>query len=123
VLLTSVLRGDDVFVAGAVAGCVRFRRGFCVAIVAMRQKEQQLEGARMRAQELLRAEASRGMRCRRPGCLCAGSAFAMLETFHLLEPLFGFLLGFVGTAEILLAILGKNFVAAGNLLDHQSPLL
>jgi hypothetical protein len=40
-----VLRGAFVFVAGANAGCVRFRRGFCVVIVAMRRNGQQLESA------------------------------------------------------------------------------
>jgi len=40
-----VLRGAFVGVAGAIAGCVRFRRGFCVVIVAMRRNAQQLEGA------------------------------------------------------------------------------
>jgi hypothetical protein len=50
------------------------------------------------------------------------SAFAALEEFHLPEPLFRFFLGFVGTAEILLAVLGKNFVAARNFLNHCAPL-
>jgi len=41
-----VLRGAFVCVAGAIAGCVRFRRGYCVVIVAMRQNGQQLESTR-----------------------------------------------------------------------------
>ena len=52
-----------------------------------------------------------------------GLAFAMFEEFHLLQPLFCFLLCFVRTTEILLAVLRNNFVAAGNLLDHRAPLL
>jgi hypothetical protein len=38
----------------------------------------------------------------------SSSAFAVLEKFHLPEPLFGFLLGFVGAAEILLAVFRKK---------------
>jgi hypothetical protein len=50
-----VLRGAFVCLAGAVAGCVRFRRGFCVVIVAMRRNGQQLEARmRIRTQRLVR---------------------------------------------------------------------
>jgi hypothetical protein len=44
-----VLRGAVVCLAGAVAGCVRFRRGFCVVIVATRRNSQQLEEAHAKA--------------------------------------------------------------------------
>jgi hypothetical protein len=50
------------------------------------------------------------------------SAFAAFEEFHLPEPLFRFFPGLVGTAEIFLAVLGKNFITARNLFDHRLPL-
>jgi hypothetical protein len=49
-------------------------------------------------------------------------AFAVLEEFDLAEAFFGFLLGFVGAAEILLSILRNNFVTVSHFLDHGSPL-
>jgi hypothetical protein len=50
------------------------------------------------------------------------SALAALEEFHLPEPLFRLFLGFVGTAEVFLSVLRKNFVAARNFLNHCVPL-
>jgi hypothetical protein len=53
-----VLRGALVCLAGAVAGCVRFRRGVCVVIVAMRRNGQQLEDAHEKADTKIGASKS-----------------------------------------------------------------
>ena len=58
----------------------------------MRRNGQQLKGVQESQAEVERL-------ARDPG-----SAFAMLEEFHLPEALLGFLFGFLWTAEILLAV-------------------
>jgi hypothetical protein len=52
-----VLRGAFVFVAVANAGCVRFRRGSYVVIVAMRRNGQQLGRAHEKRSAALELEA------------------------------------------------------------------
>jgi hypothetical protein len=104
-----VLRGG-LLVCGRGCGMRPFRRGFCVVIVAMRRKGQQLE-----RRSCLSLHSQKW--------LCnSSSAFAALEKFYLFEPLLGFFLGFVGTTEILLAVFRQNFVATNNLLNHLAPL-
>jgi hypothetical protein len=86
-----VLRDAFVCLAGAVAGCIRFRRGFCVVIVAMRRNGQQLEGTHGRAREgVVARNATRTAKINRmqnadameQGWLrrgCSRSAFAVLK--------------------------------------------
>jgi hypothetical protein len=61
---------------------------------------------------------------RSTGCLLAAGQFATApvisyaEVFHLPQTFLGFLFRFIWIAEILLSVLGENFVAACYFSDH-----